>query len=125
MKSLLVLASLFTLSISAMENNQPSPGDEAIQNHPHAWMATKLGGGLTGSVVGLSTFALIAAASDAFDTVVSQGPAKRLKLFKALAIGIPVTYGSWKGGQALSEAAWYSVWTGVDKAKKIYDITSK
>lgn len=130
MNKALFLLSLFTFgsSISAMETNKPNPGDVAIKNHPNAWLATKVAGGATGSLVGLTGMAAFMAFGDMLGSVISRGGAstpKRFERLKLLAVGIPVAYAGWKGGEAVTKAAWYPAWNAADKIKKFKDLINK
>lgn len=130
-KNILLLLSLvaFGGSISAMEqNNSQNPGETAIKNHPNAWLATKVAGGATGSLFGLFGFAACAALGDVVGTVASRGvsPARqKFERLKFIAFAVPFVYVGWKGGEAVSKAAWYPAWNGVDKIQKIKDSIKK
>ncbi len=130
-KNLLLLLSLITLPapMFAMENNQQTPGQTAIKNHPYAWRTTQLAGGTVGAFVGVSIPVMCMAFGDLMLSVANRGsysPArKRLEILKIIAISSPFVYGGWKGGQALSEAIWHPTWNGVDKVNKFRNFLNK
>lgn len=129
-KNLLLLLSLivFGESISAMESNSQNHGEAAIKNYPNAWLATKIAGGATGSVLGLFGFAACAALGDVVGTVASRGvsPARqKFERLKFIAFAVPFVYGGYKGGEAVSKALWYPAWNGVDKIQKFKESIKK
>lgn len=113
---------------ASMEDPNPTPGQAALKKYPNAWLATKIAGGATGSLIGFSIPAVFMAFGDIMLTVASRGisPARqKLQALKMIAITSPFIYGGWKGGQALSEAVWHPAWNAADRVKKIIDDIKK
>ncbi len=136
-KNVLLLLSLvaFGGSVSAMENNNQNPGDAAITNNPKAWLATKIAGGFAGMYGGLLGFS--AHLDSGFykheplplrlleGTLSPYFTKSRLGRLTNLFMLAPIIYGSWKGGQAVSKAAWYPAWNGVDKIQRFKESIKK
>ena len=133
-KNVLLLLSLvaFGGSVSAMENNNQNPGDAAITNNPKAWLATKVAGGAAGTLAALVGFSAYIepnyAKCQPLPLRLLEGtfsPKSRLGKLMNIFMFAPIIYGGWKGGEAVSKAAWHPAWNGADKIQKFKDSIKK
>jgi hypothetical protein len=124
-------------SIVATENNQ-HPGDIASKNHPQAFLAAKVAGstlGVVGGVVGYSAYLEPSYIKDHPNFVARfvEGIFKpdffckgyRYRQLGRICMLAPVVYGSWKGGQAVSQVIWNSAWSGVAELQKLKESATR